>query len=663
MISTVTYSTTQEALRRIRSFCQRFGDGHFYLACHAALPIALTPELLYQLWANFQCDSNGDDLSIPWIAVSDILLSKLCEEVGSELYEMDNAIREELLKQLREHQCLGLERLHEVSDFIIAYTEAQLDSLDQDTKDFATAQKWRALAYKDPAGAAREIAIALSQLSHDDSIEWIRMETLLEALSKPLHEYRSLLIYARAFAALARGNLQGALDQLSQILTSDNQIQVVNVNLPIPKIVAINLIQPKQQHISVNPFRQPRWLVGGGIIGTLAIALVGSYFFYISQLSHSNSSLVGSATPSPQPNLPETSPPQNRQTSSPSPTTIAVNPASPNPATSPAAGRSATPSPQLNLPKTSPPQNRQTPSPSPTTIAVNPASPNPATSPADRSVTPSPQSNLPTTSPPQNGPALLPSRDSQIVSPRLNTPDQSVSNGTYSGVLLQGTVGSAVVDLQNRLSSAGYYNGAIDGVFGPQTEDAVLRLQRARGLTANGIAEYQVTQALAGSSTTALDTSYNPSGRQLTIGDSGYDVEDLQRRLQALGYFNGTATGYFGTQTSDAVQRFQQDRRLPVTGIADSRTLSPLAITTAGNNYDRVNRFVVVVPKQDSSTLLKVRQVIPGAFEARSALGDYVMTGAFPNQNRAEKQASLLRSRGLDARVSYSNAPDNFRQR
>ncbi len=245
------------------------------------------------------------------------------------------------------------------------------------------------------------------------------------------------------------------------------------------------------------------------------------------------------------------------------------------------------------------------------------------------------------------------SRGSQTVSQTFNSSNQSFSNGSYGGVLRQGDQGIAVSDLQRRLSSAGYYSGAIDGMFGQQTEDAVLRFQRARGLTADGIAGDQVTQALAGSSPTVPDTSYNPSGRQLAIGDSGSDVEDLQRRLQALGYFNGTATGYFGTQTSDAVQRFQQDRRLPITGIADARTLSALGSTTAGNNYDRVNRFIVVVPKQDYNTLFRVRQVVSGAVEARSKLGDYVLAGAFPDQNRAEKQSSLLRSRGLDARVAY----------
>ena len=68
------------ATRRINLFEKRFGKPHLYLAYHAAFPLALTPELLYRLWANFQQDIDGIVLDIPWEAVGDILLSSLCEE-------------------------------------------------------------------------------------------------------------------------------------------------------------------------------------------------------------------------------------------------------------------------------------------------------------------------------------------------------------------------------------------------------------------------------------------------------------------------------------------------------------------------------------------------------------------------------------------------------
>ncbi|NET85943.1 MAG: formylglycine-generating enzyme family protein, partial [Moorea sp. SIO1F2] len=82
-------SVSADIIHRIQSFRDKFGDAHLYFAYHAAFPIALTPDLLYCLWANFQQDIQGDNLNIPWIAVADLLLSPLCHEVGHELYEME----------------------------------------------------------------------------------------------------------------------------------------------------------------------------------------------------------------------------------------------------------------------------------------------------------------------------------------------------------------------------------------------------------------------------------------------------------------------------------------------------------------------------------------------------------------------------------------------
>lgn len=41
------------AVERVVGFAQEFGEAHLNLACHAAFPLSLTPDLLYQIWANF----------------------------------------------------------------------------------------------------------------------------------------------------------------------------------------------------------------------------------------------------------------------------------------------------------------------------------------------------------------------------------------------------------------------------------------------------------------------------------------------------------------------------------------------------------------------------------------------------------------------------------
>ena len=65
------------------------------------------------------------------------------------------------------------------------------------------------------------------------------------------------------------------------------------------------------------------------------------------------------------------------------------------------------------------------------------------------------------------------------------TPDPSLP--TAAPVMRTGSKGQEVKDLQTRLSALGYYNGKIDGEFGPETKEAVTAFQKANGLEADGI--------------------------------------------------------------------------------------------------------------------------------------------------------------------------------
>ena len=161
--------TTRAVIRQISAFNQHFGKPHLQFLYHAAFPLALTPDLLYRLWARFQRDNNGQFLNIPWIAVTDILLSGFCEEVGQELYEMDQAIRNELLQRLKTEANFGQSRIQELSDFLLDYVRQQLLSNDPDIRDFAQTQQWTALAYTQPGNVARELALSFQQLGLDSA--------------------------------------------------------------------------------------------------------------------------------------------------------------------------------------------------------------------------------------------------------------------------------------------------------------------------------------------------------------------------------------------------------------------------------------------------------------------------------------------------------------
>lgn len=68
-----------------------------------------------------------------------------------------------------------------------------------------------------------------------------------------------------------------------------------------------------------------------------------------------------------------------------------------------------------------------------------------------------------------------------------------------------GSTGNEVIQIQTRLKNWGYYNGAIDGVYGSGTYNAVRRFQAKNGLAVDGVAGTKTLQALgiATKSTTA----------------------------------------------------------------------------------------------------------------------------------------------------------------
>ena len=68
-------------------------------------------------------------------------------------------------------------------------------------------------------------------------------------------------------------------------------------------------------------------------------------------------------------------------------------------------------------------------------------------------------------------------------------------------------------------------------------------------------------------------------------GSSGTEVTQIQQKLSSLGYYNGAIDGVYGTQTKNAVIRFQKDSGLTADGIAGSKTLTYLGLSSSNSNY------------------------------------------------------------------------------
>ena len=60
-------------------------------------------------------------------------------------------------------------------------------------------------------------------------------------------------------------------------------------------------------------------------------------------------------------------------------------------------------------------------------------------------------------------------------------------NATTLPTIREGSRGAEVIKLQEILNQLNFYSGAIDGVFGAQTKDAVVRFQGVYGLVTDGI--------------------------------------------------------------------------------------------------------------------------------------------------------------------------------
>jgi peptidoglycan hydrolase-like protein with peptidoglycan-binding domain len=244
-----------------------------------------------------------------------------------------------------------------------------------------------------------------------------------------------------------------------------------------------------------------------------------------------------------------------------------------------------------------------------------------------------------------------------------------------------------VTFLQQRLRELGYFYRSPTGVFGTETQDAVIRFQRANQLSPDGIVGAETQAVLFGRQYPSQSFDLPPStGRQypsqsdllppppsfppysssinedetfstaerntdyvtLQPGAYGPQVRELQRELRQRGYNPGPIDGVYGAQTARAVRQFQREEGLRIDGVAGTETLTALGLFSPAEK----NRYVVVVPGNED-TLRKVRDVLDFSDVSlrKSRLGNYVNAGAFSKRSLAESRSYLLRSRGLDARV------------
>lgn len=118
-----------------------------------------------------------------------------------------------------------------------------------------------------------------------------------------------------------------------------------------------------------------------------------------------------------------------------------------------------------------------------------------------------------------------------------------------TAVLKQGATGGEVKELQRRLKQWGYYDGAVDGIYGPSTVAAVKKFQKKNGLKVDGIAGISTYAALGMNDSVKVLENNNGGGNSAS---SNYTSSDLYLLAKCI-YAEARGESYTGQVAVGAV--------------------------------------------------------------------------------------------------------------
>ncbi|WP_186577753.1 C40 family peptidase [Aquibacillus kalidii] len=148
-----------------------------------------------------------------------------------------------------------------------------------------------------------------------------------------------------------------------------------------------------------------------------------------------------------------------------------------------------------------------------------------------------------------------------------------------SSMLKYGLHNDAVRVMQYKLNQLSYYDKEIDGDYGVLTEYALKKFQKDNNLKATGQADEKTMNTLIKIEREkylrplrSIDQNYYP-------GDTGKDIETIQKALHYFGYYKDELDGIYGPMTDQALKAFQQDHGIEVQPEVNEKTIN--AIYTA----------------------------------------------------------------------------------
>ena len=145
-----------------------------------------------------------------------------------------------------------------------------------------------------------------------------------------------------------------------------------------------------------------------------------------------------------------------------------------------------------------------------------------------------------------------------------------------------------ITSIQYQLNNKGFNVGTADGIAGTATYNGVISFQNKNGLTADGQVGPATWDILF--DTISGGNSYSRILKVTSPLMYGEDIRAVQNKLNSLGYVAGTADGYYGNMTKDAIIKFQTNRGLDNDGKVGPNTWNTLfnTSTSGKNGYNRI---------------------------------------------------------------------------
>ncbi len=138
-----------------------------------------------------------------------------------------------------------------------------------------------------------------------------------------------------------------------------------------------------------------------------------------------------------------------------------------------------------------------------------------------------------------------------------------------------------IAQIQRELARRGFYDGGIDGLYGPATDSAIRDFEDAAGLRPSAEPNDVLLATLSRSQIKARPqpAAQRPDPIAELLAPSRRIIA-VQRALTDFGYGQIKASGVEGPETQAAIRRFETERKLPVTGRITERLTRELTAMT-----------------------------------------------------------------------------------